>query len=136
MRSFNYLEIPKEKKVKLVAYKLKDGASAWWEQLQLSRMRQGKTPIRTWQRIKCKMHGRFLSLDYDQVLFRQYQNCKQGNQSVREYAEEFHRLSSWNDLAESKSQQVARFTEGLQAAIVICKTRPLTMCLTLINFFY
>lgn len=37
---------------------------------------------------------------------------------MREYAEEFYRLSSWNDLVESESQQVARFTEGLRAAIV------------------
>jgi hypothetical protein len=38
-RFFDYMEIPEDKKVKLVAYRLMGGASAWWEQLQLTRMR-------------------------------------------------------------------------------------------------
>jgi len=38
-RFFDYMKIPKDKKVKLVAYRLLGGASAWWEQLQLTRMR-------------------------------------------------------------------------------------------------
>lgn len=31
-RFFEYIEIPEEKKVKVVAYKLEGGASTWWEQ--------------------------------------------------------------------------------------------------------
>ena len=34
---FNYLSISEENQVKLVAYKLKDGAFAWWKQLQYNR---------------------------------------------------------------------------------------------------
>jgi hypothetical protein len=30
-RFFDYMEIPEDKKVKLVAYRLMGGASAWWE---------------------------------------------------------------------------------------------------------
>ncbi|BFG17495.1 hypothetical protein CerSpe_037690 [Prunus speciosa] len=45
-RFFEYMEIPEEKKVKLVAYKLEGGASTWWEQVQISRMRQRKAPVR------------------------------------------------------------------------------------------
>jgi hypothetical protein len=33
---FEYMSIPEECKVKLVAYKFKGGASAWLEQLQIS----------------------------------------------------------------------------------------------------
>ena len=47
-RFFDYIDIPEDKRVKLVAYKLMGGASAWWEQLQLTRMRQGKGMIQTW----------------------------------------------------------------------------------------
>lgn len=32
------MSIPDEKKAKFVAFKLKDGASAWWEQMQLDRI--------------------------------------------------------------------------------------------------
>lgn len=37
-RFFSYLEIEEAKKVKLVAYKLKGGVSAWWEQLQTTHL--------------------------------------------------------------------------------------------------
>ena len=39
---FDYLNISEENQVKLVAYQLKDGASAWWEQLIYSHQWQGK----------------------------------------------------------------------------------------------
>jgi hypothetical protein len=35
-RFFDYMEIPEDEKVKLVAYRLMGGAFAWWEQLQLT----------------------------------------------------------------------------------------------------
>jgi len=38
-RFFDYMGIPEDKKVKLVAYQLMGGASTWWEQLQLTQMR-------------------------------------------------------------------------------------------------
>ena len=49
---FDYMEIPKEKKVKLVACRLKGGGSAWWERLQNKRLREGKQLVRTWYRMK------------------------------------------------------------------------------------
>ena len=51
-RFFDYMEIPNDKKAKLVAYKLKGGVSAWWEQGQMSRVCMGKTQIRSWRRMK------------------------------------------------------------------------------------
>jgi hypothetical protein len=44
-RFFEYMCIPEEKNVKLVAYKLKGGVSAWWEWLKLSRSKEGKRPM-------------------------------------------------------------------------------------------
>lgn len=88
-RFFDYMDIEEGRKVKLVAYKLKGGASAWWEQLQLSRLRQNKDKIRSWHRMKQLMRARFLPPDYDQVLFHQYQRCQQGTRLVHEYVEEF-----------------------------------------------
>jgi hypothetical protein len=39
-----YMCIPENRKVKVVALKLKGGASAWWEWLKFSRSREGKLP--------------------------------------------------------------------------------------------
>ena len=48
---FEYMEIAEDKKVKMVALKLKSGASAWWDQIQVNWRLIGKTPIRSWPRI-------------------------------------------------------------------------------------
>ena len=51
-RFFDYTKIPEEKQAKLVAYKLKGVASAWWEQVQQTRNRSAKSPVRTWVKMK------------------------------------------------------------------------------------
>ncbi|PWA70476.1 hypothetical protein CTI12_AA288430 [Artemisia annua] len=60
------------------------------------------------------MFARFLPVDYEQTLYSLYQNCRQYSRSVSEYAEEFMRLASRNQLSESDAQQVARFNNGLR----------------------
>ena len=42
---FDYMGIADDKQVCLVAYKLKGGASAWWDHVQLNRTREQKLPI-------------------------------------------------------------------------------------------
>ncbi|XP_020266279.1 uncharacterized protein LOC109841747 [Asparagus officinalis] len=116
-RFFEYMEIPEERKVKLVAYRLKGGASAWWESVCLNRSRQGKPKVDRWEKMKKLLRARFLPSDYEQVLFGQYQNCRQGGRSVDEYTQEFYRLSSHNNLHESEAQQMSRYIGGLRIAI-------------------
>ncbi|KAK1277185.1 hypothetical protein QJS04_geneDACA021326 [Acorus gramineus] len=117
-RFFDYREVPHAKKTKLVAIKLKGGASAWWEQLQLSRTRMGKRPIQTWYRMKHLLRQRFLPVDYDQILFQLLeQNCCQGNRAVRDYTKEFYRLLSCNDIVETEAQRVACCISGLKPMI-------------------
>lgn len=41
-RFFDYMEIPKDRRLKLVAYQLKRAASARWERLSDSKRREGK----------------------------------------------------------------------------------------------
>lgn len=79
---FKYMEVPVDKQVKLVAYKLKGGASAWWDQLLTNRHREGKRPIRYWHRMRQLLKARFLPLDYQQRLFRLYHQCQQREWTV------------------------------------------------------
>ena len=41
-RFFEYVELPEDRKVKFVAYRLKGGASVWWDRLRETRMREGR----------------------------------------------------------------------------------------------
>ena len=90
---FDYMEVPKEKMVRLVACRLKGGASTWWERLHNRRIREGKHSIRTWYRMKQLLKKDFLPPDYEQILFQQDRRCHQSVRSVYEYTIEFMRLA-------------------------------------------
>jgi hypothetical protein len=51
-RVFEYKEVPEEKKVKIIAVKLKKHASIWWENLKKKREREGKRKIKTWEKMR------------------------------------------------------------------------------------
>ncbi|GJZ52625.1 putative nucleotidyltransferase, ribonuclease H [Tanacetum coccineum] len=116
-RFFEFVDIPENKQVKLVAYRLKGWASSWWEQVQNQRKRVGKQPTRSWPKMKRMLMGRFLPLDYDQFLFEQYQSLRQGQKSVADYTAEFLRLSSRNNLMEAEGQQISRYLYGLKPSM-------------------
>jgi hypothetical protein len=114
---FEVMDIPEDRRVSLVAYKLKGGAGAWWHRLQEDRRLRGEPRVRSWRQMKNLLKGRFLPADYDQILFIQFQNCAQGNRTVSEYTEEFLRLQVRCHLGETEDQQVARYINGLNDAI-------------------
>ncbi|KAI0529652.1 hypothetical protein KFK09_002206 [Dendrobium nobile] len=114
---FDYMDIEASKQVKYVACRLRSGASAWWTQLLQMRQRELKGPVRSLARMKQLLHSQFLPTDYEQILYMRYQHCVQGNRSVSEYSEEFHRLSARNNLNESTNQLVARYIGGIKESI-------------------
>ncbi|XP_060670109.1 uncharacterized protein LOC132800453 [Ziziphus jujuba] len=114
---FEYMSIPEEKQVRLVAYKFHGGTSAWWEQVQNNRRKQGNGSIQTWSRLRRMLWARFLLADFEQILYQQYHHCQQGNRTIGEYTEEFYRLSARVNLNENEGQLVARYVAGLVTPI-------------------
>ncbi|KAA0058889.1 Transposon Ty3-G Gag-Pol polyprotein [Cucumis melo var. makuwa] len=114
---FDYANASEHKKVQLVALKLQGGASAWWDQLQNNRRLFGKQPLRSWPKMLRLMKKRFLPINYQQLLYNQYQQCHQGLRSIMDYTEEFYRLGARSNLPETEHQQISRIIHGLQEEI-------------------
>lgn len=113
-RIFDFKEYSEERKVKLVAIKLKGYASLWWENLKRERNREGRRPIRSWEKMKRELRKRFLSENYRQDNFTKFYNFKQYNMAVEEYIKEFEYLMLRCDITEPEEQTIARFLGGLK----------------------
>ena len=92
-KSFDYEEMAEERKVKFVVTRLKGHATLWWDGVQPERRRLGKQPIKNWNRLVVKLREKFLPKDYQLSLYRQMQNLRQRLLTVREFTEEFYKVS-------------------------------------------
>ncbi|GJY21647.1 reverse transcriptase domain-containing protein [Tanacetum coccineum] len=115
---FEFKEVPENKRVSLIATKLCDRASAWWQQLNLTRDRVGMPRITSWQKIKKCMRANFIPHNYQRQMYQQLQNLKQGSKSVEDYSSEFYQLIAMNDIQETKDQLVSRYIGGLRVQIM------------------
>ena len=112
-RIFDYKEVPEDKKVKLVALKLRKYASLWWTNLCNKRIRERKTKIHSWAKMKSKLKARFLPSSYIQDSYSQLHNLFQGDMNVAEYTREFEKLLIKCDIQEPEEQTIVRYLGGL-----------------------
>ena len=112
-RVFEYKDIPDDKKVKLVAIRLRKYASLWWTNLNAKRLRERKSRIRTWEKMKTKLKARFLPPTYVQDCYSQFHNLTQGSMNVEEYTREFEKLMIKCDIQEPEEQTIVRYLGGL-----------------------
>ncbi|GJY90024.1 reverse transcriptase domain-containing protein, partial [Tanacetum coccineum] len=68
---FEFKEVIENKRVSLIATKLRSRASAWWQQLKLTRERVGKPRITSWQKMKKCMRANFIPHNYQQQMYQQ-----------------------------------------------------------------
>jgi len=61
---FEYKDVPKDNKVKLVALRFKIYTSLWWTNLCAKRVRDRKAKIRKWEKMKAKLKTQLLPLTY------------------------------------------------------------------------
>ena len=59
-------------------------------------MIEGRDPVQTWHRMKQLLRCRFLPSDYEQYIFYAYQRCTHGNWRVKDYTDEFFKLTERN----------------------------------------
>ncbi|GKA88519.1 putative nucleotidyltransferase, ribonuclease H [Tanacetum coccineum] len=115
---FEFKEVPKNKRVLLIATKLRGRASAWWQQLKLTRERVGKPRITSWQKMKKCMRANFIPHNYQLQMYQRLQILKQGSKSVEDYTIKFYKLIARNDIQETEDQLVSRYIGGLRVQIM------------------
>ncbi|KAK9212423.1 hypothetical protein WN943_001805 [Citrus x changshan-huyou] len=98
---FEYRDVPEDRKVKLIAIKLKKYASLWWENLKRQREREGRRKIVTWEKMKKELKRKFLPDNYRQDIYLKFHNFRQKELSVEDYTAEFNNLMMKCDLVEA-----------------------------------
>ncbi|XP_052483420.1 uncharacterized protein LOC128038888, partial [Gossypium raimondii] len=110
----NYSE---SKKVKLAAIEFSDYAIIWWDQLTMSRRRNGERPVSTWAEMKAIMRKRFIPAYYRRELYQKLQSLTQGQRSVEDYYKEMEVAMIRADVEEDREATIARFLAGLNREI-------------------
>lgn len=64
-------EADDKKKVRFAVTRLKGHAAIWWDELQTSKIRKGKSKIKQWDKMVSKMKVKFMPKDYELNLFKQ-----------------------------------------------------------------
>jgi hypothetical protein len=73
-----------QKKVKLVRIEFTEYALIWWDQIVISRRRNGERPIQTWGEMKVLMRRRFVPNHYYRDLYLKLQGLNQGYKTADE----------------------------------------------------
>nr|GEV90545.1 reverse transcriptase domain-containing protein [Tanacetum cinerariifolium] len=101
---FEFKEVLKNKRVSLIATKLRGRVSAWWQQLKLTRERFGKPRVTSWMKMKKLLRANFIPYNYEWLMYLQLQNMKQGTKSVEDYTTAFYQLIARNDIQDTDDQ--------------------------------
>nr|XP_009785285.1 PREDICTED: uncharacterized protein LOC104233575 [Nicotiana sylvestris] len=110
-------EYSDEKKIKIVAIKLRGYASLWWETSKKERNLEGKTRICTWERMKGELRKQFLQETYEEYSYLKFHSFRQGAVSGDEYIREFEYLRLKSDIKEKPARLIARYLDGLNKTI-------------------
>ena len=93
---------------------MKSHAALWWENLQNLRKRQGKEKIKLWPKMLKLLKVKFMPSDYQQILFRDYQNLRQKDLSISAFTEEVLKLQIRAYLQEDDEHAAARYVNALR----------------------
>ena len=98
----------------MVTLKLKKYASLWWMNLYAKRVRNRKSKIRTWEKMKAVLKSRVIPPTYIQDSYSQLHNLIQGSLNVEEYTHEFEKLKIKYDIQGQEEQTTVRYLGGLE----------------------
>jgi retrotransposon gag protein len=119
---FEYRDTQEDQKFKVAKVKLTKLAATWLEGIQRQRVREGKTKINTWEKLKKILRRKYVPSNYTQQLSMQWSTLSQGNKTVAQYIQEWERLSVLCDVRDSEDMRVGKFLGGLREDLRITLT--------------
>ncbi|XP_024016342.1 uncharacterized protein LOC112089818 [Eutrema salsugineum] len=106
-------DLLERKKINLAASEFNGYAIDWWDQIVISRRRNGERPVETWEEMATLMWQRFVPAHYQRELHTKLRRLTQGTKSVEDYHQEMERLMIKADVFEPEDATMARFLSGL-----------------------
>lgn len=103
--------------MKIIAIKLRNHASIWWEHLKRQLQWEGRDRIVTWEKMKRELKKKYLPDHFQQDAFLKFHNLKQNELSVEKHTAEFDHLMTQCDTVELEEQMIARYLGGLHVEI-------------------
>jgi hypothetical protein len=111
---FDWFAVSEDRKVRYVRMKLKGHARAWWGSVEEQLRRTRRPTIYNWEEMKDKLKEKYLPIDYEQMMFEEMLQLRQGSLSVDQFTDRFHELTVRSKVVETKQQTLARYRTGLR----------------------
>ena len=112
---FDWFTVSEDRKVRYVRMKLKGHARAWWGSVEEQLRRKRRPPISNWEEMKERLKEKYLPIDYEQMMFEEMLQLRQGSLSVDQFTDRFHELSVRSRVVETEQQTLARYRTGLRS---------------------
>ena len=106
---FDYFDVSKDRKVCYVQMKLKGHAWAWWGSVEEQLRQLGKDEGAT--------KGKIFAIDYEQMMFEEMLELRQGSLSVDQFMDRFHELTVRSKIVEIEQQTLAWYHTGLRSEL-------------------
>ena len=97
---FDLKDILDDKRVKIIAIKLRKLALIWWENLMRQWEQESRSKIKIWEKMQRELTHKYLSTHYRQEMFIKFHNLQQRNLTIEEYRMEFELLKMKCDVRE------------------------------------
>ncbi|XP_041011327.1 uncharacterized protein LOC121255090 [Juglans microcarpa x Juglans regia] len=110
---FNWFAVSEDRKVHYVRMKLKGHARAWWGSVEEQLRRTRRPTISNWEEMKERLKEKYLPIDYEQMMFEEILQLRQGSLSVDQFTDRFHELSVRRKIVQTEQQTLARYRTGL-----------------------
>lgn len=110
-RNFDNARCPHEYRRDLAVQYLKDEALVWWEKVVAQV--HGRYEL-TWEDFKTEFSRKYFPREAMDRMENEFTELRQGNMTVREYEEEFDRLSRFSGRFMDEDELIRRFLRGLR----------------------